>query len=147
MSKKPMKLGPEPQEVVSTAFVHDETRWRELLKAVGGLLAASRITGVSDEQIGKWRDGRSKAPFLAAAALCQAANISLEWLATGEGPMMRYGDSRPLPFDPGVAQMAAEAVDFMDIGMRKRKRKPWSTEERQAMLDQVYRWFMNQAEG
>jgi len=58
-----------------------------IIASVGGLQGASRIAGVSDEQIARWRDGKSKPNFFGLFALTRQAGYSIEWLATGEGPM------------------------------------------------------------
>lgn len=106
MAKKQMKLGSGEAKSVSSMPFHDETRWREVLKALGTLQNASRIAGVTDDQIAKWRDGRAKAPLSIAATLCYAAGFSLDWLATGEGPKSRNSASEPPRYDPGLMRLA-----------------------------------------
>ncbi|MGB0747141.1 MAG: hypothetical protein ACPGO3_00200 [Magnetospiraceae bacterium] len=34
----------------------------------------------------RWRDGKSKPAFFALVALSRAADVSLDWIATGKGP-------------------------------------------------------------
>jgi hypothetical protein len=65
------------------------TRLDALIKAAGGPTKASTIVGVVPEQVSKWRDGKARAPFWALAALSAETRISLDWLATGVGPMRR----------------------------------------------------------
>lgn len=77
-------------------------RLSSVLELVGGLVGASKVIGVSDEQIGRWRSGRSKPQFFGLAALCDATGVSLDWLATGEGEMMRDARRGPPAFDVGL---------------------------------------------
>lgn len=65
------------------------TRLDALIKAAGGPTKASTIVGVVPEQVSKWRDGKARAPFWALAALSAETGVSLDWLATGAGPMRR----------------------------------------------------------
>lgn len=52
---------------------------------IGSLVQAGKVAGVTDEAVARWRDGLSKAPFDGIVRLCQASNLSLEWMATGQG--------------------------------------------------------------
>jgi hypothetical protein len=56
------------------------------------LQPASQIAGVSDEQVARWRDGKSKPNFFGLSALVRRAGYNIEWLATGQGPMRRDVD-------------------------------------------------------
>ena len=60
------------------------TRIASTISALGGLRAAAPIAGVSDEQLGKWRDGKSKPSFIGVAAMAQRAGVSLDWLWSGQ---------------------------------------------------------------
>jgi hypothetical protein len=122
-------------------------RIKEGLAESGGQRAFSAVSGEPIPTISKYVLGKREPKALFLRALNQHTGLSIDWVLTGEGPKKRYGTQAAMPFDPAVAQMAGEVVDFMDVGMRKRKRKPWSEEERQAMLDRVYRWLLNSAEG
>jgi hypothetical protein len=56
----------------------------ELIRRSGGLRGSARLVGVHFDTVGRWRDGQQKMPFQAAAVLCGAANLSLDWLAHGD---------------------------------------------------------------
>lgn len=60
------------------------TRLSTLYAALGGLSEASRICGMSDETLAKYRDGGSRPSFLALAQLAEVAGMSLDWLAWGK---------------------------------------------------------------
>jgi phage repressor protein C with HTH and peptisase S24 domain len=60
-----------------------KSRLKTVLAQVGQLKRAAELTGYSDEQIAKWRDGKSRPPFGPMAILCREANVSLDWLASG----------------------------------------------------------------
>lgn len=62
-------------------------RFNELYRRLGGLKAAEAICGTSDETLGKWRDGVSRPNFLAVMKMCEIADISLDWLASGKPPL------------------------------------------------------------
>lgn len=53
---------------------------------IGSLVEAGRIAGATDETVARWRREGSKPPFQAVVALCEAAEIRVEWMATGKGP-------------------------------------------------------------
>ena len=59
-------------------------RIKSVISRIGGLQEAAKISGVTDEQVARWRDGVSKPPFFAISSLCRHAGVSLTWLATGE---------------------------------------------------------------
>lgn len=61
-------------------------RFRTVIERVGTLEKAGSLVSTTGEQVGKWRDEKAKAPFLAMAILADAAKVSLEWLAFGREP-------------------------------------------------------------
>ncbi|SIP95181.1 S24 family peptidase [Bosea sp. TND4EK4] len=58
-------------------------RFKEVLETIPSLQTASELVGYSTQQIAKWRDGKARLPFKAAATLARAANRSVDWLAFG----------------------------------------------------------------
>lgn len=62
------------------------TRIREIQRQLGTVENAAKIAGVDSETLNRWMKGATKASFLSVARLALAANRSLDWLATGEGP-------------------------------------------------------------
>jgi len=66
------------------------TRLRAICDQIGGLSKASKIAGVTAEQIAKWRDGVARPPLFPVASLAVAAGVSLDWIVTGG----RQGDGR-----------------------------------------------------
>jgi phage repressor protein C with HTH and peptisase S24 domain len=70
-----------------------DKRFRERFKAVieriGTLEKVGSLVGTTGEQVGKWRDERAKAPFLAIAILAREAEVNPLWLAFGE----EFGES------------------------------------------------------
>ena len=76
---------------------------------IGTRKAAAAAAGISDDQLTNYAKGRAKPPFSVMAALCAEAGVSLDWLATGEGPKEA----------PGLAegagphnQVPAGAIDY-----------------------------------
>lgn len=60
-----------------------EDRLTQVIEAVGGVKAASEIAGVNRDTITNWRDGRSKPSLAGMLELAKAADVSLDWIATG----------------------------------------------------------------
>lgn len=54
------------------------------VKKVGGNRIAAQIMGVSDKSVERWKAG-AEPSFISMIKLSEQANISLEWLATGDG--------------------------------------------------------------
>lgn len=62
-------------------------RLASLLDLIGGRQKASEIAERSPDQLWKYTKGAVEPPFLPLARLCYAADVRLDWLATGESPM------------------------------------------------------------
>ena len=73
---------------------------------IGTQKEAAAVAGVTDEQIGRWKRGQAKPAFYGIVALAKAAGVSLDWLATGEGPR----EDRPRP-----TQSREKAVDTATV--------------------------------
>ena len=71
-----------------------EDRLTQVIEAVGGVKAASEIAGVNRDTITNWRDGRSKPSLAGMLELAKAADVSLDWIATGY--MVRLSGRRRL---------------------------------------------------
>jgi transcriptional regulator with XRE-family HTH domain len=63
-------------------------RLRLALKSAGGNSEVARRAGIPLGSLNEYVAGREPR-LVYAAALAKACNVSLEWLATGEGPMVR----------------------------------------------------------
>lgn len=60
-------------------------RISEAIERIGSLVQAGKVAGVTDEQLARWRDGYSKPNLYGIVRLAEAASLTVEWLATGEG--------------------------------------------------------------
>jgi DNA-binding transcriptional regulator YiaG len=69
-------------------------RMRDILSESRSVSAFARSAGVSEAVVRKWRSGCSDPSRHHLVAISRAANVSLEWLATGEGSKRR---DEPLP--------------------------------------------------
>lgn len=74
------------RETYNSADQRFAERFRSVIERIGSLEKAGSLVSTTGEQVGKWRDEKAKAPFLAIAILAQAAEVSLEWLAFGKKP-------------------------------------------------------------
>lgn len=61
------------------------TRLKWVVDQIGTQKQAGEIASVKPEMIGKYISGKAKPSFYAIKALANAAGISLDWLATGQG--------------------------------------------------------------
>lgn len=72
----------------------------------------AEIAGITDDQLRKWVRGDAWASFPAMVALCKAAGRSLDWLATGQGPMAApTAGELPSQVDEGLLRDVIEAVE------------------------------------
>lgn len=74
------------KETYNSTDRHFADRFKLVIERIGTLEKAGSLVSTTGEQVGKWRDERAKAPFLAIAILAIEAGVSLEWLATGRQP-------------------------------------------------------------
>lgn len=63
-------------------------RIASIVQLYGSRAAAAEAAGVSRDQISRYIQGRSGAGFDALARLAKGRGVSLDWLATGTGPML-----------------------------------------------------------
>ena len=62
-----------------------QSRLTILIKEIGGRRKSSAIAGVSEEMIRRYANGSSRVALEPVGKLCDEANISLNWLWSGEG--------------------------------------------------------------
>lgn len=61
-------------------------RMTSIIDRLGGLRAASTLVGVTEDSLSNWKSGRVNPSFHGMKSLAKAADVSLDWLAYGEGP-------------------------------------------------------------
>ena len=71
-------------------------RISETAKVSGGKRALAEITGLQESQIYKYIRGENIPGVNVIIEISQGSGVSLEWLATGEGPMSRQDESDEL---------------------------------------------------
>ena len=98
-----------------------ETGFKVVLDRIGKLQNAAQIAGVTAEQVAKWRDGKAKPPFKAVVALANAADVSLDWLATG----MEFSENALKIPDKKDSPFAVEAIENNREAMASRWRDLW----------------------
>lgn len=64
-------------------------RMTKVVSLVGSSEQLARVTGLSSRAIGKYRSGESLPGLGALIAIADATGVSIDWIATGDGPMMR----------------------------------------------------------
>lgn len=82
---------------------------------------AARAAKTTGEMLSRYTKGAHKLPFRVAAMLARAKGVSLDWLATGEGPMMLKeraappGDSDAGRLDPLDEVLLANVVEGLEL--------------------------------
>lgn len=71
-------------------------RIAQIADILGTRTNAASVAGISADQLANYIKGQSKPSFPAMQKLCAATGVSLDWLATGEGPMAP-GEDQPYP--------------------------------------------------
>lgn len=84
-----------------------QIHFQRVIDRLGGLRQAADLVGSHADTVGRWRDGRQKLPFHAAAALCQTAGLSMDWLAFGEA------DSAALQGERLTPDAVRESAEFV----------------------------------
>ena len=74
---------------------------------VGGQAELSRRSGISTVSIGSYLKGESDPSRERLVAMASAANVSLFWLATGEGEMRPSEEESDLPIAGTIAMQSA----------------------------------------
>ncbi|MBS9777160.1 MAG: helix-turn-helix domain-containing protein [Gammaproteobacteria bacterium] len=69
------------------------SRIEKVIDIIGGMSETARQTGISVPSISRWRDGTSDPSRTNIVKLAEAANVSLAWLATGDGEMKSSEES------------------------------------------------------
>ena len=86
-------------------------RLREAVHLAGGLLRAARASGVPSRSISRFLAGQD-VKSVDLVALADAAGVTVEWLATGRGPMRAGSPSPSAPAQP-PAQAPAPAPEHI----------------------------------
>ncbi len=96
-------------EASATFRVELGERIRWLLDRFDNRVEAAEIAGVTPEHLASYIAGRAKPPFELVARLAAAKDVSLDWLASGEGER-QAGDADPGGFVAIPVQHDADAV-------------------------------------
>ena len=78
--------------------------------------AAADVAGISPDQMARYVKGQNAAPFEVLPRLARAKDISLDWLATGEGPMcLGNAAQHPPAADPGPRRRELTEAELEDL--------------------------------
>lgn len=91
------ELGDRSRQDVPSYTEELGTRISLAIERIGGVRAAAKYTGTTEDTLANWRDGRARPSFFGMHGLANAAKIRFEWLATGVGPMRAREDGVPTP--------------------------------------------------
>ncbi len=92
-------------------------RINRVVSEIGTQIEAAKIAGVRSETIAGWKKGDQKPSLYSIIALCQAANISIDWLATGKEPMrlITAREPRSVAFRPTDILEGYAMVPELDV--------------------------------
>lgn len=76
----------------------------------GGLKKCAELADVTAEQVGRWRDGKSKAPFVAVAKIVSASGLRLDWLLSGDERDASVRERMEPTIDPELMGRITEAI-------------------------------------
>jgi hypothetical protein len=76
-------------------------RLRLVIDALGTRREAAEIAGVSLDAVVRYLRGENQPGFLIVGRLCEAAKMSMHWLATGQGKPALNDNKDPLPIASG----------------------------------------------
>lgn len=94
-------------------------RLRICAERVGNQALLAKKAGISKPTMGDYLANKSDPSRTRLVAIAEAANVSVEWLATGEGPIERSGEYTE--FDP--AEFLKLAVQAGDLSVRTHEEK------------------------
>lgn len=83
----------------------------------GGISALSRTSGVATRTIKGYIDGDNDPTRKKLIAMAEAANVSVEWLATGKGAM-RPGEGDKIPNDIRINQLEDPLIKDIKLWLR-----------------------------
>ena len=91
-------------------------RFGAIVERIGSLNEAAALVGMTRGQLHNWRTGKSKMPLYAALKLCEAADVSLDWLVSGNetvaGNPPRFADPRGA-LEKDLSKDGAPATDLV----------------------------------
>ena len=96
------------------------TRISAAAEQIGTRKSAAGAAGVSSDSLQRYIREEVEPTFSAVAGLAHAAGVNLEWLATGEGPMLRGEAEHVAPLDQGVMRDVIQVVEefLQERGLR-----------------------------
>lgn len=83
-------MGDRPVESSETPSTKDEgfiSRLKLVIEEYGSINSLAKAANLSESSIRKWRDGTSEPSRDRLVALAEAAQVSMDWLAAGKGPI------------------------------------------------------------
>lgn len=107
MRKLPIAKMAEVGNPVPSSILELGTRLARVVALYPSRRAAAKICERTDEMLARYEKGLADPPFSVVAKLALDKGVSLEWLATGEGPMERGASPAappPAPLDSALMQ-------------------------------------------
>ncbi|MBI1207335.1 MAG: helix-turn-helix domain-containing protein [Azospirillum sp.] len=103
-----------------TEFNHAQTfqsRIETIISLLGSPMGLARGAGLSRRVIDNYRTGQSDPSRERLIALAEAAGVTVEWLATGKGPMHRPSHAAPPGHETSPAAIDAELLSRVIDGV------------------------------
>lgn len=144
-----MKAESEDESLVSSSSLELENNFIARMglcaDKVGSVSALARKAGISQSGIRRYfSGGEPTRPHL--AALAEAAQVRLEWLATGDGEPDRETSLAPEPAQVPPDLDSLEEVTTKVLDLLERHRPDISTRAKARIVRLVYEFYLRQGE-
>jgi transcriptional regulator with XRE-family HTH domain len=95
------------------------TRIKAVADILGSRAEAAEAAGVSEDMLFRYMREESKPAFAALAGLCAKAGVSLDWMATGKGPMRREAQEQAAEAQGGELNIPhlVDAIEVVEMGL------------------------------
>lgn len=120
MAKQKLETASEPETAVSGSGGELATRMAMVVDLFDTKSMAAKTAGLSPEQLARQVKGLNRPFFDSVARLALAKGVSLDWLATGAGPMYlreraEAAGGETAPFDPGGEVLLGNLVTGLEL--------------------------------
>lgn len=144
-----MKAGSKDESLVSSSPIELENNFIARMELcadkVGSVSALARKAGISQSGIRRYfSGGEPTRPHL--AALAKAAQVNLEWLATGDGEPDRDAASAPEPAQVPPDLDSLEEVATKVLDLLEKHRPDISARAKARIVRLVYEFYLRQGE-
>jgi transcriptional regulator with XRE-family HTH domain len=111
----------------------------------GGLRNSAGAIGISEDSLAQWRDGKARPSFFGIRELSQLANVSIDWIATGEilhGAEESSDQTQAKPLDQDLLMMIIEELE----NFRSQHNLKWDNKQKSRLITLGYAMMLAERE-